>query len=126
MDQKYNEYLLRTKQMPDKLNELDNKMKGLSDEAAKQLEEDAEFMDLSCTLKNTIQAELVLLVKQQINSNPEAVKNIDEQLAIIKRVENRANEVERKNMAELNDYLKNYSNITFDDYKKLKAEANEN
>ena len=126
MDQKYNEYLLRTKQMPDKLNELDIKMKGLSEEAAKQLEEDPEFMDLSCTLKNAIQSELVMLVKQQVNSNPEMVKNIDEQIAIIKRVENKANEIERKNMAELNDYLKNYSNITFNDYKKLKAETNEN
>jgi hypothetical protein len=29
-------------------------------------------------------------------------------------------------MAELNEYLTHYSNITFDEYKKLKASANEN
>lgn len=125
MDQKYNEYLLRTKQIPDKLEELDSTLKKLNPEAAKYLENDPEFMDLSNSLKGAIQAEMVLLVKQQINANPETVKNIEQQLAIIKKVEAKTTEEERKNMAELNDYLKNYSNITFDEYKKLKTEANE-
>ncbi len=125
MDQKYNEYLLRTKQIPDKLEELDNTLKKLNPEAAKYLENDAEFMDLSNSLKGAIHAEMISLVKQQINANPETVKNIEQQLAIIKKVEAKTTEEERKNMAELNDYLKNYSNITFDEYKKLKNEANE-
>ena len=125
MDQKYNEYLLRTKQIPDKLEELDSTLKKLNPEAAKSLENDPEFMDLSNSLRGAIQAEMILLVKQQINANPETVKNIEQQLAIIKKVEAKTTEEERKNMAELNDYLKNYSNITFDEYKKLKTEANE-
>ena len=65
------------------------------------------------------------LVKNQLNSNPEIVKNIDRQIQIIKSIENKVVEVERRNMAELNDYLKNYSDMTFDDYKKLKAMTNE-
>ena len=65
------------------------------------------------------------LVKNQLNSNPEIVKNIDRQIQIIRSIENKVVEVERRNMAELNDYLKKYSDMTFDDYKKLKAMTNE-
>lgn len=34
----------------------------------------------------------------------------------------KSTEADRKNMAEINDYLKNYSNMTFDEYKKLKQD----
>ena len=126
MEQKYNEYLARTQQRPDLLAELDNKLKNLNSSVEKELESDLEFKDLSSILHNNIQAEIMAMVKQQINNNPEMVKNIERQLTIIKNIENKISESERKNMAELNDYLQNYSNITFDEYKKLKAELNEN
>ena len=32
----------------------------------------------------------------------------------------------RKNIAELTDYIQNYSDMTFNDYKKLKLKQNEN
>lgn len=126
MDNKYNEYLIRTQQIPDMLGDLDNKLKSLSQSVATELENDVEFMDLSNELKDSIHAEMMLLVKNQINSNSAYAKNIEKQLAIIKRVETKASEVEKKNMAELNEYLTHYSNITFDEYKKLKSNANEN
>jgi vacuolar-type H+-ATPase subunit I/STV1 len=125
MEQRYNEYIGRAKQMPDKLSELDIKLKNLNSSSEEKLKEDAEFIDLSNTLQAAIQSEIMLLVKQQINSNPEMVKNIDRQITIIKNIESSVSEAERKNIAELNDYLKNYSNMTFDEYKKLKDAAYE-
>lgn len=127
MEQKYNDYLMRNMQsVPDKLSELDNKMKSLDTEVSEQLKEDVEFNDLHQILQTTIQAELMLLIKQRINTNPDTLKNIERQLVIIKNIESKVNEKERKNISELNDYLKNYSNMTFDDYKKLKNMNNEN
>lgn len=127
MEQKYNDYLMRNMQsVPDKLSELDNKMKSLDTEVSEQLKEDVEFNDLHQTLQATIQAELMLLIKQRLNTNPDTLKNIERQLVIIKNIESKVNEKERKNISELNDYLKNYSNMTFDDYKKLKNMNNEN
>lgn len=126
MEQKYNDYLMRSMQnIPDKLSELDNKMKSLDPQVAEKIKEDLEFNELNQSLQSTIQAELMLLIKQKLNTNPEALKNIDRQLVIIKNIESKVNEDERKNLSELNDYLKNYSNMTFDDYKKLKND-NEN
>ena len=127
MEQKYNDYLMRNMQsVPDKLSELDNKMKSLDTEVSEQLKEDVEFNDLHQTLQATIQTELMLLIKQRLNTNPDTLKNIERQLVIIKNIESKVNEKERKNISELNDYLKNYSNMTFDDYKKLKNMNNEN
>lgn len=126
MEQKYNDYLMRSMQnIPDKLSELDSKMKSLDPQVAEKIKEDLEFNELNQSLQSTIQAELMLLIKQKLNTNPEALKNIDRQLVIIKNIESKVNEDERKNLSELNDYLKNYSNMTFDDYKKLKND-NEN
>lgn len=125
MEQRYNEYMGRVKQIPDKLSELDSKLKSLNPLMEEELKNDVEFNDLSNVLNAAIQSEIMLLVKQQINVNPDMVRNIDRQLAIIKNVESKVTDAERKNIAELNDYLKNYSNITFDEYKKLKDEAYE-
>ena len=129
MEQKYNDYLMRNMQnIPDRLSELDSKMKsicGLYYFNLEKLNEDIEFNELNQTLQATIQAELMMLIKQKLNTNQEALKNIERQLVIIKNIESKINEDERKNISELNDYLKNYSNMTFDEYKKLKNMKNE-
>jgi hypothetical protein len=126
MEQKYNDYLMRNMQnIPDRLSELDSKMKSLDSQVLEKLNEDIEFNELNQTLQATIQAELMMLIKQKLNTNQEALKNIERQLVIIKNVESKINEDERKNISELNDYLKNYSNMTFDEYKKLKNMKNE-
>ena len=128
LEQKYNEYLQKVnnvRQVPDKVSELDNKLKGISSDTQNELKSNEEFVSLSNELQGYIQAEIMELVKTQLNSNPEIVKNIDRQIQIIRSIENKVVETERKNMAELNDYLRNYSDMTFDDYKKLKAMTNE-
>jgi hypothetical protein len=127
MEQKYNEYMMRTMQnIPDKLSELDNKLKALSPQIVEMLSENSEYLELKDILQVTIQNELMMLIKTKINTNQEAIKNIDKQLSIIKTIETKVNDDERKNLSELNDYLKNYSNMTFDEYKKLKNSNNEN
>lgn len=119
------DYAMRMRQMPDKLSELDQKLKNLNQSVLQELENDFEFKDLSSTLQSAVQAEIMNLVRHQINCNQEAVKNIERQLLIIKSVEAKTSAQEKKNMAELNEYLQNYSNITFDEFKKLKAENHE-
>lgn len=129
LEQKYNEYLQKVnnvRQVPDKIGELDNKIKSLSQDTQNELKQNEEFMELTAILQSNVQAEIMELVKNQLNNNPEIVRNVDRQLQIIKSIDSKIIENERKNMAELNDYLKNYSDMTFDDYKKLKAMTNEN
>jgi uncharacterized protein YgfB (UPF0149 family) len=59
-------------------------------------------------------------VKWKINNNPEAVSKMDKLRSIIMSAKKEKNEENNKNLMELNDYIKNYSDITFNEYKQLK------
>ena len=63
MEQKYNDYIMRNMQaIPDKLFELDEKMKSLSPEIVTILNDDVEFNELSTQLQSNIQNELISLI----------------------------------------------------------------
>lgn len=108
------------KPQKDLLGELDNMMKTLDDETANILMNDMEYMTLNGELQQLIQEELMKSIRWKINSNSEAVQRIDRLKAIISNITKEKELEEKRNMYELNDYIKNYSNITFDEYKKLK------
>lgn len=104
----------------DWIGELDNKMKELDTTTADVLIKDKEFSELHNDLQSLIQSELINLVRTKINTNQNAIDNIKRQMEIMKISSQKIKEEEKQNMSELNDYIKNYSNLTFDEYKKLK------
>ena len=59
-------------------------------------------------------------VKWKINSNDEAIPKMNRLKDIINNMYKSKSEEEKKNLSELNDYIKNYSDLTFNEYKKLK------
>ena len=63
----------------------------------------------------------MLLVKPKINSNNDAIDNIKRQIDIIVKMNQKVKDEEKQNMNDLNDYLKNYSHLTFDEYRRLKS-----
>ena len=71
-----------------------------------------------------IQKELIASIKWHINSNPAASKNIERQMEIIKSAKDAVDTEQRKNLNEINDYVKNYSNITFDEYRRIRNGEN--
>lgn len=106
--------------MKDWVGELDVKMKELDSSTADMLVKDKEFSELHNDLQSLIQSEIMNLVKIKINTNQNAIDNIKRQMEIMKTSSQKIKEEEKQNMNELNDYIKNYSNLTFDEYKKLK------
>lgn len=110
----------------DYLGDLDNLMKSLNDNSIEILNNDVEYQQLNAELQVLIQRELMSNIKWKINANQSAVKNIERQKEIINNVNKNIELEERRNLSELNDYVKNYSDMTFDDYKKLKAGNNIN
>lgn len=114
------------KPIKDSLGELDGMMKNLDDQTAKILLEDNDYMSLNNELQQLIQDELMKSIRWKINSNPDALQKIDKLKAIINNVSREKELEEKRNMYELNDYIKNYSNITFDEYKKLKENTPKN
>lgn len=106
----------------DWLSELDNTMKGLDSATIEILNNDMEFNSLNTELQGLIQSEIMSLVKYKINGNDSATSNIRKQIEIIKSASNKVKEQEKQNLSELNDYIKNYPHLTFEEYQKLKQE----
>lgn len=107
-------------QIKDWVGELDNLLKGLDNSTVELLNKDTEFTMLNTQLQSLIQQEIMLLVKPKINSNNGVIENINKQIDIVNRINQEVKNEEKRNMNELNDYLKNYSHLTFDDYKRIK------
>lgn len=104
----------------DYLGELDNLTKSVDPEIAERLNADPDYMRINAELQMLIQEEMLKNVKWKINTNPDAVNRMNKLTEIITIANREKNEEERRNMVELNDYIKNYSDLTFDEYKRLK------
>jgi septal ring factor EnvC (AmiA/AmiB activator) len=75
---------------------------------------------LNNDIQIAIQTEIMNNVKSKLNSNPEIISKVKRLKNIIKDVKEQQDNENRKSMNELNDYIKNYSDMTFNEYKQLK------
>ena len=115
-----NEMQQSQQQQKDWVGELDSAMKSLEPAVVERVSSNQDYIILASQLQELIQAELMVLVKYKINSNQNAVENIKKQMEIINNVSQDIKREEKQSINELNDYLKNYSHLSFNEYKKLK------
>lgn len=108
-------------QVKDRLGELDEIIKELDGGVIEKLNQNVEYIQLNNDIQSIIQAEIMSSVRWKINENPNAISKIDKLKDVIKDVKKEVALEEKKSMLEINDYLKNFSDMTFDDYKRLKA-----
>lgn len=113
--QNVNDYISK-----DWLGELDNITKNLSEDELAALGNNSEYIRLSTEIQQNIQNEIMLIIKNKLNSRGDIIENVKKQMYIINEVKEQTNNEQRKNMAELNDYMKNYSHLTFQQYKNIK------
>lgn len=104
----------------DYLGELDNLTREIDPEMAEALSSDLEYNKLHTELQMLIQDEMLRNVKWKINNNPDAISKMDKLKDIIMSVKKEKNDEQNRNLMELNDYIKNYSDLTFNEYKQLK------
>lgn len=117
---------VETPQNKDWVGDFDNTLKGLDADVANALMEDQEFVQLNTVLQNDIQNEIMLSIKWKLNGKQDTVHRIKRMLDIIDNYNRDKANNDKKNIAELTDYIQNYSDMTFNDYKKLKLKQNEN
>jgi hypothetical protein len=107
-------------QQKDYLGEIDDMICELDEDVALKLSADAEYMKLNNDLQKMIQEEMMKSVRWKINSNPDAISKMDRLKVLINDAKKVKNDEERKVMADINDYIKNYADLTFEEYKQLK------
>lgn len=109
------------KEHKDYLGELDEMVKELDEEVMGRLQANEEFITLNAEIQQMIQNEIMKSVRWKINSNPEAISKIETLKKTIKTAQKEQQAEEKRSMMELNDYITNYSSMSFDDYKRIKA-----
>ena len=104
----------------DNIDELDKMLKTLSPAVLSKLTSDEKFNKLNEEFQSTVQQELLSLVRGRLNTNPLVVENINKQIKIIEDIKRSVESEKEASLNEMNDYMNNYSHLTFDDYKRLK------
>ena len=104
----------------DYLGEIDRMVSELDEDVILSLTADAEYLKLQDDLQKMIQEEMMRNVKWKINANPDAINKMSRLKELIVAAKKTKSDEDRKVMADINDYIKNYSDLTFEEYKQLK------
>lgn len=110
----------------DYIGELDLAMKNAPEDVVKALNGNDEYISLNAQLQGMVQKEIMTSIKWRLNSNPSVVRIVQRQKELIDETNREIAEEEKRNMNELNDYMKNYSDMTFNEYKQVKQKAKKN
>jgi hypothetical protein len=96
-------------------------LKSLDPDVANALMEDQEFTQLNNIVQQDIQNEIMISIKWKLNSKQDTVNKLRRMMDIIDHYNrDKANE-DKRNLAELTDYIQNYSDMTFNEYKQMKS-----
>jgi hypothetical protein len=104
----------------DWIGDFDNALKTLDADVAEALSTDQEFTQLNAMMQQDIQNEIMISIKWKLNNKQEIVQRVKRMLDIIDNYNRTKANEDRKNLSEIADYIQNYSDMTFNDYKKLK------
>lgn len=105
----------------DLLGEVDDMIKNSDKDVLTELAGNQEFNDLNTYIQTLIQEEIMKVVKWKINANEEAQRKLERIKTIIADTRKAKTDEDKKTLSDLNDYIKNYSDLTFNEYKKLKG-----
>ena len=110
----------KNQQSKDYLGEIDDMIRNLDEDTTLLLNADVEYLKLNSDLQRIMQEEMMRSIKWKINSNSDAVYKMERLKELIQGAKKTKEEEDRKVMSDINDYIKNYSDLTFDEYKQLK------
>ena len=107
-------------QTKDYLGEIDKIVAELDEDVVLTLTADAEYLKLQDDLQKMIQEEMLKSIRWKVNANPVAINKMERLKELIVIAKKNKSDENRRIMADINDYVKNYSDLTFDEYKQLK------
>jgi hypothetical protein len=104
----------------DYVGEFDRILKGLDPSVAESLMTNEEFVQLNASVQQDIQNEIMNSIKWKLNGRPETIQRVQRMMDIIENYNRDKAQEDKRNVAEIADYIQNYSDMTFNEYKKLK------
>lgn len=107
-------------QTKDYLGEIDKMLSDLDENIVLVLNADVEYIKLQEDIQKMIQEEMLKSIKWKINSNQVAINKMERIKELINTAQKNKSDEDRRIMADINDYITNFSDLTFDEYKQLK------
>lgn len=104
----------------DWIGDFDRTLKGLDPAVADALMNDEEFVQLNAIVQQDIQNEIMSSIKWKLNGRQETTQRVQRMMDIIENYNRDKAQEDKRNIAEIADYIQNYSDMTFNEYKKLK------
>ena len=104
-------------QSRDWLGEFDNMLKELDSELAETIANDQEFAQLNLLVQQDIQTEIMSSIKWR----SDVTQRIKRLMDIVSHYKQSKMNEDKKNLSDLTDYIQNYSDMTFNEYKKMKG-----
>ena len=104
----------------DHLGDLDEMVRNSDPMVIESLNTNQEFVQINGWIQQMIQMEIMKSVKHSLNTNPEVINKINRAKEIIREVKLTQEVEDRRSLNELNDYITNYSDMTFNEYKQFK------
>jgi vacuolar-type H+-ATPase subunit I/STV1 len=108
-------------QTRDWLGEFDNMLKELDSELAETIANDQEFAQLNLLVQQDIQTEIMSSIKWKLNNRSDVTQRIKRLMDIVSHYKQSKMNEDKKNLSDLTDYIQNYSDMTFNEYKKMKG-----
>ena len=99
----------------DHYSNLEKELQSLSDSDVNDLSNFQPYIEANNKLSVLVQAELLSLVKAKINANPEVIQNVIGSIKEFKKIR-------QQEQDDFQDYIRNYSDLTYKEYKELKYE----
>ena len=97
----------------DTVEKLTKELQSLSINEMTELAQYQPYVEANNQLNNLVQIELINLIKRQLNANPDVLNNVIESIKSFKKEKN-------KEIEDFQEYIKNYSDITYKEFKELK------
>jgi hypothetical protein len=104
----------------DWIGEFDKTLENLDPSVAESLLTDEEFVQLNTVVQQDIQNEIMTSIKWKLNGRQDTVQRVQRMMDIIENYNRDKAMEDKRNVAEIADYIQNYSDMTFNEYKKLK------
>lgn len=103
----------------DHYSRLEQELQVLSDEDVQDLMKYEPYIKANETLHMVVQGELLKLVRNHINQYPQVIEDV---ISSIKDFKKNKEKTQKNFINEFSDYLKNFSDMSYQDYLKLKNE----
>ena len=112
--QQYQQFMQQQQQV-DHYAQLEKELQTMSDADVAGLSNFKPYNEANNALAILVQGELLKLVRSEINKKPEVINNV---ISAIKEFKS----IKQKEQDDFQDYIKNFSDLTYKEYKELKNE----